>query len=145
VRSWIFQANPKKYEIFTSLSTEKAERWNARQHVKEINIGDRVYIWICGPQAGIYGVGTILTLPAVMQDTPAGIRYWTDPADGRRPIARVDVRYDRIMLDRPLLKPYLRADPVLRNLSILRMWRGTNFPVEPNEARVIEEWLADTT
>src|SRR4051812_2518972 len=111
MRNWIFQANPKKYSIFKTLSIEKQERWNTVQHVKKISVGDRVYIWVCGDQAGIYGVGTVLTSPVVMMDTLTGIHHWTDPMEGRRPIARVEVRYDRIMLDRPLLKPFLLADP----------------------------------
>jgi hypothetical protein len=142
-RAWIFQANPAKYAILDTLGSQQAELWNLRQHAHDVNPGDLVYIWVAGPQAGIYATGTVLTSPRVMSDSPIGIRHWADPRDGQQAIARVEVRYDRVLLQRPLLKPYLRADPTLRNLRILRSPRGTNFALTVEEALAIEEWLTD--
>ena len=102
-----------------------------------------LYIWVAGERAGIYAVGTVLTSPQVMSDSPTGIRHWTDPRDGRRLLARVEVRYDRVMLDRPLLKQFLRYDPILRDLQIIHAPRGTNFALTAGEADTIEEWLAE--
>lgn len=143
LRAWIFQANPDKYAILQTLSTERVERWNLRQHAKDVRAGDRVYIWVAGEHAGIYAVGTVLTAPEVMSDSPTGIRHWTDPQEGRRAVARVEVRYDRVMLDAPLLKQYFQHDPILRELRILRLPMGTNFALTKSEALAIEDWLAD--
>ncbi|MBI4494719.1 MAG: EVE domain-containing protein [Chloroflexi bacterium] len=142
-RAWIFQANPARYRIFETLATQPVERWNLRQHCKGVRVGDRVYIWVAGEAAGIYAVGTVLTSPEIAPDSPIGIRHWTDPAEGKRLIARVDVCYDRIMLDHPLLKEYLQADPILRDLTILHAPRGTNFALSGGQANAIEEWLSD--
>src|SRR4051794_37572546 len=100
-RVWIFQANPNKYQIFDTLGTQQTELWNLRQHAKDVRIGDRVYIWIAGEDAGIYAIGTVTTAPGLMSDTAIGIQHWTDPREGRRAIARVELRYDRVFLDRP--------------------------------------------
>ncbi len=138
---WIFQANPSRYRIFESLARESDEWWNLNQHADEVGMGDRVLIWIAGPDAGVYAVGTVVTAPIVTADSASGQAYWLEPEAGRRAKPRVRVRYDRVLLDRPLRKPYLAAGPALWDLPILRFPRGTNFRVSEEEWRGIEVWL----
>lgn len=142
-RTWLFQANPDKYDIFETMK-QGTDLWNLRQHSSSIQVGDRVLIWVCGEKAGIYGLGTVMTPPAIIPDSPDGISHWRDPIEGKRPKPRVLVRYDKIMLDRPLKKAYIQSDPNLWNMQILRSPRGTNFPVTEKEWRAIEGWLEDT-
>src|SRR4051812_24312473 len=59
-RTWLFQANPDKYDIFETLQLGE-ELWNLRQHAREVRVGDRVLIWVCGDDAGIYAVGRVVT------------------------------------------------------------------------------------
>lgn len=140
-RTWIFQANPAKYRIKESLLLERQELWNLNQHATDVCPGDRVLIWICGKDAGIYAVGTIMTAPVMMADTVRGMAYWLDPAAGKRPKARVNVRYDKVFRDKPRYKRFLLADPALRGLSILRSPRGTNFSVTESEWLALLRWL----
>lgn len=140
-KAWIFQANPQKYHIRTSLKVEHEELWNLNQHAREVIAGDKVVIWICGPAAGIYALGTVRTTPITQSDSPTGLTYWIATDEGERPKARVWVRYDRVLLERPLLKVYLQADPALWNLSIIRAPRGTNFVVSESEWQALQEWF----
>lgn len=140
-RTWLFQANPNKYRIETSLSAETSELWNLNQHWKEIRAGDRVLIWLSGEDAGIYAIGTVMTDPCLSPDSPIGQNYWYDPEEGRKVKARVRVRYDRTFLDRPLLKPLVAADPSLVNLAVLRSPRGTNFRVSDDEWNALLKWF----
>lgn len=142
-RTWIFQANPNKYRIEESLQIEGAELWNLNQHTTEVEVGDRVLVWISGRKAGIYAIGTVTTSPLLQADSTTGQEYWRDPREGRRAKARVGVRYDRVLLDRPLGKTYLEWDPQLRNLAILRRPRGTNFTVSEEEWAALRVWLED--
>jgi EVE domain len=142
-QAWIFQGNPRRYANLQMLTTQPGELWNLRQYAREVRVGDRVYIWLAGEAAGIYAVGTVLTSPVMMVDSPLGIRQWTDPREGRLVFPRVEVCYDRVLLDQPLLKQYLRTDPILRDLTILRMPRATNYPLTAAQAGAIEDWLAD--
>lgn len=140
-RTWIFQANPLLYRIEESLRVEQKEKWNLRQHQRDVQIGDRVLIWIAGKRAGIYAIGEITTSPLIESDSPKGIGYWSDKRQGRRPIARVWVQYERVLLDRPLLRDFLKCDSALWNLKILRNPRGTNFGVTEEEWSAIQAWL----
>jgi predicted RNA-binding protein with PUA-like domain len=140
-RTWIFQGNPDKYRLSDSLHEMSEEWWNVRQHAKTVRAGDRVLIWISGENAGIYAIGTILTNPEVKPDSSLGLAYWNNPAEGEKPRARVRVRYERRLFERPLLKPYLQTDQELWGLKILNAPRGTNFPVTEAEWLAIEQWL----
>lgn len=139
--AWIFQANPNKYNIRQSLRIEAEEFWNCKQHLHKIKNNDRVLVWICGKTPGIYAVGTVVCEPVFQADSVKGVGYWANPVDGLRPLPRVLVRYDRVLLDRPLLKLYLQWDPELWNLSLFRQPRGTNFKVTPEEWAALEIWL----
>lgn len=142
-RTWIFQANPALYRITDSLNIEAEEYWNLRQHAHDVAPGDRVLIWLSGKQAGIYAIGTVTSAAIDRSDSPTGQAYWNDKAAGRRVIARVTVRYDRVLLDHPLYKDFLECDPELWNLTILRQPRGTNFSVTDAEWRALQGWLED--
>lgn len=142
-RTWIFQANPDRYRISDSLRSEEREMWNLNQHTREVHAGDRVFIWISGESAGIYAVGTVTSEPVKMPDTPTGQGYWRERQGGKQPRPRVDVKYTRKRLDRPLLREFMLADPVLRDLEIIKSPRGTNFPVSERECEAITRWLDD--
>jgi len=139
--TWIFQANPSMYRIEDSLGVEREEKWNLRQHRRAVQLDDRVLIWMAGKRAGIYAIGTVKTSPVIESDSPKGIGYWNDKRQGYRPIARVQVLYERVFLDRPLLRDFLLCDPELWNLKILRNPRGTNFAVTEPEWIAIKVWL----
>jgi predicted RNA-binding protein with PUA-like domain len=129
------------YQIEQSLQVEQEERWNLRQHYRHIQVGDQVLIWISGKRAGIYAVGKVLTDPVIEPDSLKGIDYWIDKRQGQRAISRVIVKYDRVLLDRPLLRDFLLCDPDLWALSILRNPRGTNFAVTESEWQALKTWL----
>ena len=133
VATWIFQANPSRYDIHTSLRREAEELWNCNQHFRRIKSGDRVLVWVSGDEAGIYAVGSILNDPVLRSDSAQGMTYWTDPRQGRQERPRVQVRYDQIFVNDPLLKSFLQCDPELWNLSIFANPRGTNFKVTAGE------------
>jgi predicted RNA-binding protein with PUA-like domain len=140
-RAWVFQASPARYQIEESLQAEREEFWNLRQHAKQIAVGDRVFIWMSGEAAGIYAIGTVTTPPEVRPDSSAGLDYWLAKQEGLRLLPRVVVRYERVLLDRPLRKVFLEADPALWNMNIIRSPRGTNFAVRTDEWRALAAWL----
>jgi hypothetical protein len=141
--AWIFQANPNRYRIEDSLQLEKQEFWNLNQHAKDIHSGDRVLVWISGSSAGIYALATVLSEPTLRPDSAKGLTYWRSRQDGQRPKPRVIVRYDKILLENPLLRVFLKCDPALWGLSILSQPRGTNFTVTEDEWNALIQWLSN--
>ena len=139
--TWIFQANPDYYDIYGSLRVESKDFWNCKQHASKIREGDRVLIWICGKQAGIYALGAITSEPEHSSDSAIGMKYWTNPLTGLKEYPRVWVEYEKVLLNQPLLKRFLQWDPELSSLKIFANPRGTNFPVTQEEWEVLESWL----
>ena len=142
-RYWIFQANPSRYAINDSLRREREEWWNLNQHASLVKPGDRVAIWLSGDDSGIYAIGTIIEGPVNRADSTQGQRYWTNPADGKREKPRVKVHYDQVIVNHPLYKAFLEADPQLWDLRVIRFPRGTNFPMTTTEWSALKEWLPE--
>lgn len=141
VRHWVFQANPARYRIHDSLRREAEEWWNLLQHAADVQVGDLIAIWLSGDEAGIYALGTVVDGPITMPDSVRGQGYWENPKDGIAPKPRVRVRYDRVLLDRPLRKAFLEADPSLWDLRVIRAPRGTNFAMSEEEWQALQIWL----
>jgi hypothetical protein len=136
-KCWIFQANPKMFDIDSALREFESISWSVSQHAPEIKKGDKVYIWRSGKDAGVVAEATILTNPEIMDEQQEQSKYWKVPFEtGLRVICRIDK-----VLNPPLLKEKLRELDELKSLSILRYFQGTNFPVTPDEAKVIENLI----
>lgn len=141
LRHWVFQANPARYRIHSSLAQETEEWWNLNQHADKVQLGDAVAVWVSGSEAGIYALGRVVEGPITRPDSVQGQSYWEDGREGLKSKPRVRVHYDRVLFDRPLLKVFLEADPELWDMQIIRAPRGTNFPVREAEWRALQSWV----
>lgn len=141
---WIFQANPERYDILNALSDEEIGdemHWLVNQHKKDIAKGDIAMIWLSGKEAGIYALAEIVTDPQLLEEPLAEKKYWTDSEDKEGSRLRVKMKILKNMLNRPLLKEQLRNTNGLQNLSILKLPRGTNFAVTPDEWQIMKNLI----
>ncbi len=76
-RSWIFQARRDRFDIPGALENHDTDEWPVRQHRTAIRPHDRVYFWLAGRDAGIYGAGHILTAPQLSTSTLPSTWYTT--------------------------------------------------------------------
>lgn len=102
--TWIFQCNPKRFDLLADWATRPDAKWSANQHRNEMQPEDIVYFRISGKHAGLYGVGTILT---ECYESPDDFGDW-----------KVDVRYDRL-IDPPLLKAETDSIQILKDFAPL--------------------------
>lgn len=119
-RAWILQATPRRRNLAAELRATDTLAWSVARYGRELTPGDRVYYWQAGRDAGIYGVG------AVDEVVPRG--------PDRRYTVRT--RHERALFV-PLARDDLRADPVLRDIPVLRQPRGTAFPLTPAQAAAL--------
>jgi len=139
-RHWIFQSNPKYYDLTAALGAISKETWLVAQYKNEIHKGDSVYLWEAGPNAGILAKATILTDPAEIPETEEGKRFVVDPSKFTDPQTRVLIRVDRVLRHR-LRRVDLLQDEILKSLSIIKFANNTNFKVTAKEATRIEELI----
>lgn len=140
-RSWLFQANPEIYRIADSLVLENQEYWNLRQYWTEVSIGDKVYIWMSGSAAGIYMIGRVISSPILTMDSDRGKQYWLSSRERVTSRQRVLISYEQSLVERPLLRDYLRHDSVLQGMGVIVSPRGTNFPISLDQELRLCEWI----
>lgn len=124
--TWIFQCNPKRFDLLADWETRPDAKWSANQHRSEMQPEDIVYFRISGKGAGLYGVGTILT---ECYESPDDFGDW-----------KVDVRYDRL-IDPPLLKAETDSVQILKDFAPLSGREATNFRVPEDVAIELEVLL----
>ncbi|TAE58762.1 MAG: EVE domain-containing protein [Nostocales cyanobacterium] len=130
---WLFQGNPKYYQVFKAIQDFDEMPWLVTRYGKDIFPGDGVIIWISGTQAGIYALAEVTQTAKFLTEIPDK-KYWSDPtrALGKQ---QAMIRFTHKLIESPLLKTALQQDPVLKNLLVIRAPNSTNFKVSA------EEWL----
>jgi len=139
-RHWIFQANPAMFNLRAAVATLDEMSWLVQQHGDDIRTGDKVYLWESGAEAGVVGTADIVSPPELRALPESDARHVmsSEKLGGIQP--RVILKIDR-RLSRPILRRDLLDMPGLRALSILRAPQGTNFPVSPPEAEIIDDLM----
>lgn len=135
--AWIFQANLARYDLPGALEELSVVDWEVNQSRRQIHVGDTVYLWQAGSNAGVLARAEVLTEP---DPIPASVRK--DPfslqpgAEDDKP--RVWLRILRV-LDQPLLKTELLQDEVTADLSIIRFANATNFGLTDAQATALAD------
>jgi hypothetical protein len=78
-RAWLFQANPRYYDLADRLRRAKVgdeDVWTVTRYGNVMQAGDPVLLWLSGEQAGIYAVGELLGPPAERTYAPGEAPPW---------------------------------------------------------------------
>jgi hypothetical protein len=130
--SWIFQANPDRYDIDAALKDLDIIHWAVPQYTHQISAGDDVVIWRSGPESGVVGAGKTLAPPSKQGAREKELRFYSEPEEirGATPATRVPVR---VMPVGFLSKSDFADIPELAEHRIASAPMGTVFPLS-NEA-----------
>jgi len=137
---WIFQCNPNLFNLvgfLQSSNTSKEISWRVTRFDEKIHIGDKVYLWQAGDDAGIYAVATVLSEPDIIEPKQDDMDFVLSQDLLEKNIVRVNLKIDEI-LDPYLNKETILNSDILRNLSVIKNPQGTNFEVTPEQEREIE-------
>ena len=154
---WIFQANPRHFNILKALKNPKYkwDNWKVTRYRNKIKKDDLAIIWISGNEAGIYAKGDIISDPhftdkwnrigdddGYVMNNEEGEKELEEAKN--KDILKVTIQYSKIF-HQPLLKEGLQNIVGLKNLSIITMPRGTNFKVTIDEWRIISNLIEKKT
>lgn len=136
-RTWIFQSNPRLFDLVKGLTELTEFTWLVKRHRDAMHIGDTVYLWEAGAEAGIVAVATIKSAPKSELEAEASKKFskGEDKFEGEQ--LRVWLTIDRVLPDR-ITRTALLKHPQLRSLTILSAPQGTNFPVSMEEAEALK-------
>ena len=132
-QAWIFQGNPKIYDIDRATEELSEIEWSVTRYKDRMKIGDHVYIWSSGENAGIVAYGVVGS--EVKQRTDHDIVYHiTKEGSGRedQPDDVVEIKELQKLPER-ILKEDLLKIPELKDLLIIKSPQGTNFELEQSQ------------
>ena len=137
---WIFQGNPKVFNVSTYLIDNEFVTWDVRQkqYIDEIKTGDLAFIW--RSDGGKKNTGGIIGLCEVVSEP-----YYVSDKDKNEVKLRV-LEY-RVSPDQGmLLRHELKEIPEAMNLQIFKMSQGTNYKLDSEEyERLYKLWNGLTT
>ena len=134
--AWIFQGNPKYYDVEGAIKALDVITWTVNQSPKQIKKSDKVYIWMSGSDGGIIAAGTILCNPEMRQPV-ADDPYNRGESLKDEPYLAVDIQLER-KLDTAITRNFLLADERTKRLEIITYPGATNFRVTKAQEEVIE-------
>lgn len=120
---WIFQSNPLRFNVVADWVDGKKVSWSANQHRFDLSPGDVVYFRVTGTDAGLYGIGEVLSKCYEAKADEFG--SW-----------KVDIRYKKLILP-PILRSETDSIPLLKSFRPLSGFQGTVAQVPDEIATVI--------
>lgn len=134
--NWIFQANPRYFDIENAVRELQQLAFSANQHPSEIHSGDRVFIWSSGKHAGVIAIATVLSEPSAQEQLPEERKFNIDQERFEGEGLRVLLGIDRV-LSQHIKRELLVNHPVLGSMQILKAPQGTNFKISDEQARTL--------
>jgi hypothetical protein len=65
---WVFQGNKKYFNFEQAINDNVLDCWNVRFFRKEVNIGDKIIIWLAGKDGGLAALASISALGVIPKD-----------------------------------------------------------------------------
>lgn len=148
---WIFQGNPDQFNLVDYVRDHDFINWTVRQKnfVGQMKVGDEVYIWQAAGKAsapsGIIASANIMTEPAELPEDPGALKYWHNPAL-LKPEMRVRLRIKRRCVENNEIvrREWIKNDPTLQKLVILRFSQNTNYKILESEAQRLAQLILET-
>lgn len=134
---WIFQADPKRFDILNALEELNEDVWGVKRFKYEIKAGDIGIVWMSGKDAGIYAVSEIVSNHDFLTEAKEVAKFWRSHTDKDQIRLCVRLEYKVKLQNNPIFREELKSIPELKNMSILKQARGTNFRVTENEWRAV--------
>lgn len=151
---WIFQCNPDRFDVdglFESGETELL--YLANQSAKKMQPGDTVFLWRSKGRnndqtkrpAGIIAKGYILEGVQILIDSQEKSKWWIEPDKALAPAPRVKLRFTEVANKKEMIqRDWLLDDPVLHDLTILKMANGTNYLLPERHSQRLEHLWSRT-
>ncbi|MBK6607955.1 MAG: EVE domain-containing protein [Leptospiraceae bacterium] len=137
---WIFQGNPKIFNIVEALKNNAIETWSVRAHKSEIKKDDKVILWVTGEAQGCYALAEVTSNVYEGRDEKSQMKYYTDKSVDEIS-SRVKLQVTHNLVDAPISKPQIDSNPELSELNVGS--QGTNFSATEEEYNAIIDLIEE--
>lgn len=141
--AWIFQGNPKRFDIDAYITEFDYVYWSAPQHKEKVQIGDTVYIWRAGSDAGIVAIGEVAesatSVDKVKHPSVLAGDLWTEPPENSHSLkVGISLSEKRLTEEEAMVsRGSLINHPTLAVASIVRMPQQTVFQLTKEQAMAL--------
>ncbi len=140
MRAWFLQANPAIYDVEAALVALDRLWWRVPQYTSDVHPGDVVVLWRSGKEAGVIGIGRVLSEPQEHEIDPAEQPFVLDATEDPIGTTRVLTRLQPVPF---VSKDKIRAVPELREHQIIRAPMGTVFALSDSEWSALSALLPE--
>lgn len=130
INYWIFQGNPKVYNMKEGLKADSIKTWTVSSHKNNIKIGDKFILWQTGINAGCYALGEVISDVKIMKEDGEEMRHYNSPTP-QIDNTRVRVLFENNIADNPILWDKIKDLEVFNNFKGGN--QGTNFSATKEE------------
>lgn len=135
INYWVFQANPRMYDLIGALREGSVSRWKVNAHRDKIHIGDKVIIWATGSDAGCYALAEVTgELDLIAKDEKEKVFYKDESYAQAQP--RVEIFVTHNLYDKPILRSQIAGVKELADLKV--GMQGTNFTATKKQFETLE-------
>lgn len=134
---WIFNADPKTYDIIPAVQELSVIIWRVEQREKMIKANDRVYLWLPGMDGGIVATGTLISNPE--QKEPLRNDPYVIEGDLIfDQFLGVDIRIDKRFTNPIIGQHLLQSDEQAKTLEVLQFPGAAHYLITPVQESAIE-------
>lgn len=124
INYWIFQGNPKIYNLTDALEADAVKTWTVSAHRDKIKIGDKIILWLTGPQSGCYALAKVTSKVALMKEDDEEMQFYHAPTEQIENY-RVAIEMEHNFYDKPILWETIKNKPEFKDFKGGN--QGTNF------------------
>lgn len=144
--AWVFQGNPNRFDVDDYLSRyTQLIYWRTNRYVKDIAVGDPVFIWRAGTESGAVAAGRVVEAPtparSVEHPEALGDDLWVaDEADPDELKTGIHLHEIRLSEEAGMVpRNEAKSDLVLCSSTIVTVPNGTVFRLSPAEVDALEK------
>ena len=133
---WIFQGNPKIYNVVDSLNDNMLTTWSVKAHEDKIKVGDKIILWVTGKEQGCYALGEVTSDVYEGLDEEDQTKYYTEQSNNEIS-KRVKIKITNNLSNNPISKDEIENISELKELKVGN--QGTNFSATEDEYSTLLE------
>ena len=123
INYWIFQGNPKFYDVAGALQDDVLTSWKVAAHKDKIRIGDKVILWISGEDSGCYALAEVTSEVGKIPVNVEEIKYYKSDYDENED--RISIEIEHNYFNSPILWKTIKENGVFKDFKGGN--QGTNF------------------
>lgn len=131
---WLFQGNPKVFDLEAALKEEKLRSWRVTAHKSKITPGDKVILWASGDKRGCYALAEVES--EVYEDgvNEEEVPYYNESVEDDT-FDQVQLRITHNLSSNPITEERIKGEEKLSELNVGH--QGTNFTSTEEEFNVL--------